>query len=151
MRALSVLQQAFALQGRYPASRGHVSRRGCLVWSTSLTPTGMSRSYEIEVIYDGRNQPRVRVLDELATRPGEVLPHTYAGGWLCLHENADWGSAMSIADTIVPWASEWLMYYEIWLATGDWYGGGVWPPPRRPEDEDAEAREAKKSRRAAAA
>ena len=93
MRALSVLQQAFALQGRYPASRGHVSRRGCLVWSTSLTPTGISRSYEIEVIYDGPNQPRVRVLDELATRTGEVLPHTYVGGWLCLHEQGGAASA----------------------------------------------------------
>jgi hypothetical protein len=41
---------------------------------------------------------------------------------------------MSIADTIVPWTSEWLMYYEIWLATSDWYGGGVWPPRRTAAD-----------------
>jgi hypothetical protein len=29
---------------------------------------------------------------------------------------------MSIADTIVPWVSMWLMHYEIWLATGVWCG-----------------------------
>lgn len=31
---------------------------------------------------------------------------------------------MLIANTIVPWTSEWLFYYEIWLATGQWHGGG---------------------------
>jgi hypothetical protein len=87
MRARSVLQQAFALQGRFPGSRGHVSRRGCLVWSTSLTPTDLSRSYEIEVIYDGRRPPRVRVLDELATREGRPLPHAFASDWLCLYDD----------------------------------------------------------------
>jgi hypothetical protein len=30
-----------------------------------------------------------------------------------------------IADTLVPWASEWLFDYELWLATGEWYGGGI--------------------------
>ena len=35
---------------------------------------------------------------------------------------------MLIAETIVPWASEWLFYYEIWKGTGEWYGGGDWPP-----------------------
>jgi hypothetical protein len=37
---------------------------------------------------------------------------------------------MSIADTIVPWTAEWLVHYEIWLMTGEWYGGGDCPPRR---------------------
>ena len=36
---------------------------------------------------------------------------------------------MLIVDTTVPWTAEWLLNYEIWLATGSWYGGGEWPPP----------------------
>ncbi|MYD87819.1 MAG: hypothetical protein F4018_15215 [Acidobacteria bacterium] len=28
---------------------------------------------------------------------------------------------------IVPWTSEWLACYEIWLATGKWLGGGTTP------------------------
>ena len=24
----------------------------------------------------------------------------------------------------------WLVHYEIWLVTGEWYGGGDWPPRR---------------------
>jgi hypothetical protein len=35
---------------------------------------------------------------------------------------------MYIADTIVPWAALWLVFYEYWLATGLWLGGGEHPP-----------------------
>ena len=34
---------------------------------------------------------------------------------------------MLLADTIVPWAAEWLMHYELWLVTGEWTGGGDHP------------------------
>ena len=45
---------------------------------------------------------------------------------LCLDNPDDpgWVSGVSIADTIVPWANEWLMFYEFWQATGKWTGGG---------------------------
>ena len=32
---------------------------------------------------------------------------------------------MYLAETILPWASEWLAHYEGWLYTGEWKGGGV--------------------------
>jgi hypothetical protein len=35
---------------------------------------------------------------------------------------------MLIADSTIPWTAEWLIFYEIWKATGDWHGGGEWPP-----------------------
>lgn len=37
----------------------------------------------------------------------------------------EWKPRMKLADTIVPWAAEWLLHYELWLATGEWGGGGV--------------------------
>jgi hypothetical protein len=67
---------------------------------------------------------------QLDGRPGESLPHVYREGTLCLYRKGEWSSAMLIANSIVPWASEWLLFYEIWLATGEWHGGGDWPPPR---------------------
>jgi hypothetical protein len=70
----------------------------------------------------------VRILDELATREGSALPHTYSDDTLCLHEIDDWTGSMYIADSIVPWTVEWLAHYELWLATGEWHGGGEWPP-----------------------
>ena len=44
---------------------------------------------------------------------------------LCLHVPEDWNSGLFIADSIVPWTYEWLYFYEIWLATGEWCGGGT--------------------------
>ena len=32
-----------------------------------------------------------------------------------------------LSKTIVPWTVEWLYFYELWLATGEWYGGGDHP------------------------
>ena len=34
---------------------------------------------------------------------------------------------MWIADTILPWTSLWLYFYELWHATGQWLGGGEHP------------------------
>ena len=66
----------------------------------------------------------------LESRPGESLPHMFENGSLCLHLEEDWTTDMLLADTLVPWTSEWLIHYEIWRFTGVWYGGGEWPPPR---------------------
>lgn len=66
----------------------------------------------------------------LRTRPAEGLPHVFSDGSLCLNLASDWNRAMLVADTTVPWAAEWLYFYELWLPEGQWYGGGEWPPPR---------------------
>jgi hypothetical protein len=128
--SLSAAQQAFALRARFPDVQGKL-KAGRLVWTGSLEPTPLSRSYRVQIVFGQRGQPQVRVLDELATREGRSLPHVYSDGTLCLHEPDEWTATMTIADTIVPWTAEWLAHYEIWLVTGDWYGGGEWPP-RRP-------------------
>lgn len=31
---------------------------------------------------------------------------------------------MLLADTILPWTSEWLLHYELWLVMGRWAGSG---------------------------
>ena len=95
-----------------------------MTWTTTLQPTELSRAYLIKVYYTPGWFPQVKVLPKLPSRPGEALPHTYRNGSLCLHKADEWSPDMLIADTIVPWTCEWLIHYEIWLATGEWYGGG---------------------------
>ncbi len=62
---------------------------------------------------------------------------------LCLFdpEQNEWRGSMWISDTIVPWASEWLHYYELWHFDGIWRGANA-PGPisigagmNRPEKE----------------
>jgi hypothetical protein len=134
---LSPAQQAFALHARFPDAKGTL-KAGRLVWTGLLHPTPLSRSYQVEITYRLRQQPRVRVLDSLETREGRSLPHVYSDGTLCLHEPGEWTDTMFLADSIVSWTAEWLANYEIWLATGDWHGGGEWPPRRSDPLESAE-------------
>ena len=64
------------------------------------------------------------------------LPHVYFdndniyASPLCLFDPVakEWDHSKSIALTTIPWAAEWLFFYEIWLATGKWKGGGRHAP-----------------------
>lgn len=125
--SLSPALQGAALLGRFAGSELSVHGQS-ITWTATLRPTPLSREYWVRLTYapNGRS-PRVRVLPQLPSRPGESLPHVYRDGSLCLHMLGEWSPDMFIADTIVPWACEWLLHYEIWLATGEWHGGGEDP------------------------
>jgi hypothetical protein len=78
--------------------------------------------------------PRVWVEDpELIPRSAtEPIPHMYVAdehgpARPCLYywKAREWKAKQAIASTIVPWLQLWLVYYEIWHATGVWYGGGI--------------------------
>lgn len=128
-RALSVAQQALYLKREFPTAFLEV-KAGRLIWRHVLQPTPLSRSYRVQITYRVGGVPSVRVLDELVSREGEQLPHTYSDETLCLHERYDWTGQMWLASTTVPWTSEWLVNYELWLPDGIWFGGGQWPPSR---------------------
>jgi hypothetical protein len=75
--------------------------------------------------------PHVTLVDPpLQGRDGRKPPHLYKGDFLCLYlpNSGEWNGQMFLARTIIPWTSEWLLHYEIWLATGEWHGGGIHPP-----------------------
>ena len=67
--------------------------------------------------------------------PNDPIPHLYRNRrdpdhpMLCLYRpnTREWHAGCYVAGTIIPWTSEWLACYEIWLATGRWLGGGTTP------------------------
>jgi hypothetical protein len=77
--------------------------------------------------------PRVFVDDPdlLALADGRRLPHVYEQQppRLCLYvpETGEWTPAMRLDQSIVPWAMLWLFYFEEWLVSDEWKGGGVHP------------------------
>jgi hypothetical protein len=115
---------------------GHVNlARDRLRFTCELQPTQLSRSYSCVIEYQVGQPPMVRVLQpQLVPDADGALPHFYhTTQSLCLYERGDWYSWMPIANTIVPWAIEWLYFYELWLATGCWFGSGssrAIPPPK---------------------
>lgn len=125
----NVMMQLMALTRSFPNSKGCV-RRNRLHWCTDIQPTRLSDTYTISLDYTLEASPRVFVKKpELQDRDGKKAPHRYKDGSLCLYlpSAGDWQRHMFLRDTIVPWTSEWLLHYEIWLGTGEWCGGGFHP------------------------
>jgi len=113
---LSPEQQWIRLRAS-PVSRGHgVVKRGD---RSADSPEVVVVSPDLNELADGRHLPHV-----YSTKPVR----------LCLFDpqTAEWSPGASIADTIVPWTYEWLFYFEEWLVSDEWKGGG-----RHPEVRDA--------------
>lgn len=82
----------------------------------------------MRIEYGIRERPKVWVEEPKLRRrkPEERIPHTFADDCPCLF-HSDFRSDLPLATTIVPWLCYWLFFYESWLVTGAWQGGGVHP------------------------
>lgn len=99
-----------------------------LEWTGHLQPSPLSIRYKVRIAYRLGKRPVVTIIEPCLERlEGERLPHVYEKDELCLYYPGEWSGKSHIADTIIPWISEWLLHYEIWLATGGWQGGGEHP------------------------
>lgn len=129
-RRLTVAQQAARLRSRYPSFRIRC-HRGRLLCKAMIQPLDICEIYTVRVEYQLGGLPAVKVVSPaLQKRPdGTRCPHLYADDEPCLYRpvRKDWDASRPIADFIIPWLSLWLFYYEIWLTTGAWLGGGEHP------------------------
>ena len=133
-RKLTAAAQYFGLANN-PICRGSGSvRRGNLRWEFDARPTPLSRVYGIRIEYrEQKGIPRVYVVDpdlsDLAK--GRNLPHVYAEKparpCVYLPGTGEWSPELRIVDTIVPWTYLWLFYFEEWLVSDKWKGGGIHP------------------------
>jgi len=110
---------------------------GTLCWIGPLKPK--AQLYCVSVVWNPRlmRLPYVVVSDpHLRPRPSgtfEEIPHLLynaddpARSGLCLFDpcGKEWCASDLIADTTIFWASEWLVYYELWHLTGNWLAPAV--------------------------
>lgn len=124
-RAVNLGRQLAAIKHSLPEAQGTV-RAGELRCTAVLQPTPACRRYTARLTYRHGRAPQVTITDPpLALHPdASSLPHVYSSGNLCLYLPGEWKESMLLADTILPWTSEWLLYYELWLITGHWMGTG---------------------------
>jgi hypothetical protein len=97
-----------------------------------LTPAEYTATYDVLIDHQIAGSPLVYVArPRLQLVSGRTLPHVYPLNALCLFfGEREWHGGIPIASTLVPWATEWLFFYELWLATGgEWLGEGEHPPP----------------------
>src|SRR5438067_11068860 len=129
-RDLTLGQQAYAMGLRCPAFQCHIASNS-IMWTGNIQPSELSSQYVVRICYVLGKSPRVSVIHPALRRrkDGEKIPHLYPGNYLCLYHPryGEWVATMFIADTIIPWTALWLYYYEVWHATGTWYGSGEHP------------------------
>jgi hypothetical protein len=121
-RPLSLAIQQACIRERFPQFK---YSRAKSAWTGKLRPTERSPEYLVEITYKLYSIPNVFVFKP-KIRPD--APHIYKqSGTLCLYypEDGSWNGRMLLGKTIFLWTAEWLYYYELWLATGEWFGPEV--------------------------
>jgi len=98
-------------------------------WKYSVQPSSLSGTYQFKICYKEGKHVDVFALDKLSLCEGEKgLPHVYNTDkqHLCIYHrpSEEWNASHKITE-IIPWISEWFYYYENWLVTAKWLGGGI--------------------------
>lgn len=140
-RNLSIAEQDLRIKNKFPQFKAyHQKNHQEKTWIGELQPTKWSPSYKIKIVYKFNISPIVNVLKPnlILAKGKSSLPHVYSNNELCLFlpKKHEWTSNHFIADTIIPWTSEWLFYYEDWVYSGNWKGGGE-HPQRKQKNKDS--------------
>ena len=147
--AIPLYVQAAGLRSAFPNGRAVVAGSK-LKWDGSLQPTALSPTYDVRLEYTPGTLPRSFLVRpngrELADSviADRALPHIYGEKPLvemCIFhpKKREWNSGMQMALTIVPWMSMWLSFFEDWLITDIWSGGGEHPVlPKKPSSKSEE-------------
>lgn len=111
-----------------------------LQYRFAIAPSACSRLYEclLRIKPDARKPEMFVLSPDLKTLAGgqpipHIYPHDGPGIKLCLWwpKQRDWKPQMKLTETYIPWAAEWLWYFEDWLGTSVWSGGGEHPDIRK--------------------
>lgn len=132
MSRIPLIHQEGALKSYFPGCK--IIRDGDkeLIWIYSVTPSSLSAKYTLKLHYKFNEGAKVYVIDPkpLTLAEGKkFLPHVYSTPKqrLCLYYPSDneWNTSMYYVTSLIPWACEWLIHYELWVSTGIWFGGGI--------------------------
>jgi hypothetical protein len=140
----SIEQQIQAMAFQWPDFKltEHVDQSG--TWEGILAPDKREHlvrvHYRVPMLLENISltdaQPRVQVIGPKLERHLDYeqgpIPHVYKSEidpslpYLCLFSPSlrEWDVDDLMADTTIFWANEWLYFYEGWLITKKWRGGG---------------------------
>lgn len=87
-----------------------------------FSPTLTSNKYDVLIRFNAVEQPEAFILSPTINYNSDI--HVYRNGSLCLHYPNDmsWSKNDLLAYTIIPWISEWLVYYELYQYYNKWKG-----------------------------
>lgn len=113
--------QSFLIRKHFPCFTCSLRHR-VLECEGRITPCEECQPYRIRIRLSLGGIPSVRVLDPPIMPHGKI--HMYSNGDLCLYDHRDqpWKATDNLHQKIVPWIAEWLVFYELFLITGEWQG-----------------------------
>lgn len=134
-RALPIVTQLYNLVAQYPGSTGRRVSNDGFVWEADLHASALSSTYHVRMEGKEYAFPDIWVSGGAVERCMELekVPHQFG----CKHDpnrirvclqKGDWSPRASLSRTAVPWTMEWLFFFEVWMATEEWCGGGIHPP-----------------------
>lgn len=90
---------------------------GCI---GEIVPSENCDAYQLGIRYKFLGIPEVRVRKPRI----EKRVHMYRDDTLCLYDHREqpWNSTSNLHETVIPWAAEWLVFYELYLLYGKWLG-----------------------------
>ena len=95
-----------------------------LVCTGKVKPTDYSNEYRIKLVYDGQNAPRVYVIEPEIEYNDDIHMFPKEKNLCLYHSETDdfyWDYKKHyVFNTIIPWALEWFVYYELYQITGKW-------------------------------
>ncbi len=103
---------------------------GKLQITLKLKPTESSIDYTVKIVAKlNKKSVDIFVINPRINRKdgNTTVPHMYSDNSLCLYypEYKEWSYTDLWSETLIPWTSLWLYYYEVWKETGEWLGGGI--------------------------
>ena len=139
-RRYTLAEQIYTLKGMYKGSRSTQLSPSSFCWFMDVQPLPLSDTYTLKILYAASmTWPKVFITKPFPLKLADgatVLPHCYdtKKQQLCLFypKYREWDDTMLIAKTIVHWAIMWIIYYETWVISGKWLGGGHgdWDAPK---------------------
>ncbi|MFS7401619.1 hypothetical protein [Carnobacterium maltaromaticum] len=110
-------------------------KKGKWYLQLSLQPTPFSPFYQIEICkglygnFEAWLIGGIKKIDDISFPHIYRIDKTNQRVQLCLYhpKKYEWNKLQTIHTTIIPWVSDWLYYYELWLDDAVWRGGGEHP------------------------
>jgi len=117
-----LLYQKKLIEDNYSFLKCRINRK-VLVCSGVIQPNGCTNPYKIKIEYVAGHEPKTTILSP-AIEPCKEI-HMYNDHSICLFYPLDmpWNEKTQVYKYTIPWISEWVLYYELYLVNGNIWEG----------------------------
>lgn len=121
---------------KYYSYLNYEIKNNVLICKGWIQPEGCKVSYKIKIEYVSGHEPKSTILSPKIEPCKEI--HMYNDYSLCLHYPPDmhWNAQVPIHAFTLPWISEWVVFYELYLINGNIWEGRESPTHIRESDKN---------------